>query len=589
MEHAYCLALENGVYKLGDLNLMLNNRDDVAYPPTDPLNPTRPYITGALRQEVTAENQTRSFLLYIPPRYPISGGGLFLYPDNGVSCEACLESWKALADETGTALIILEAQSDGWSKRDIQREVAYSEAVFKRAIARVYFSMNESTYYIMGLGAGAYVAAAYGLLNSSVFSCILADGDYHLDARLLGQLAEVPSDRDETCSKLDVVMPAWLVERKAASGGAVLEALQKANATQDRGLQNDYAAVYQQNPCVCQGDLDALPISQVCFTDAQKAAQFPAGELHRQMLLFALGFKRWLGIGNGSFRPARTEEDMGLRRFEAEIDGRLREWLFYEPTAYKKDPAQKRPLLLAIHGYSCTGKLFAENSQWHTVAQRRNFFVVYVSAFPSNLNFGGHTVPLPTWNAVGMQAEADDVGYIAEVLRRIRENYPVDSERIYVSGHSNGSLMTQRLMAEMPATFAAFAPQGAQFHMALTGNREEAARRNIPSDGIIRPVWLMMGSEDIGDQDKIEPGNANDLFLEMMCRLNRLNREEAQYLENGKYQTWTFPNAQGVPLLRFTGIQDTPHSFSPEMAQMYWDQFLCHFRRKADGSIAYVL
>ena len=37
------------------------------------------------------------------------------------------------------------------------------------------------------------------------------------------------------------------------------------------------------------------------------------------------------------------------------------------------------------------------------------------------------------------------------------------------------------------------------------------------------------------------------------------------------------------------GIADTPHTFTQEFAQIYWDQFLCRFRRLSDGSIQYTL
>lgn len=46
-------------------------------------------------------------------------------------------------------------------------------------------------------------------------------------------------------------------------------------------------------------------------------------------------------------------------------------------------------------------------------------------------------------------------------------------------------------------------------------------------------------------------------------------------------------NAERVPLVKFTGITDTPHTYTPEFAQLYWDTFFCHFRRKSDGTIIY--
>ena len=70
---------------------------------------------------------------------------------------------------------------------------------------------------------------------------------------------------------------------------------------------------------------------------------------------------------------------MRLHRFTAEIDNSQHEWFVYEPTALRA--GKLPPLVLAIHGYSCTGELFAENSGWHELAERRGFLLVYVSAF----------------------------------------------------------------------------------------------------------------------------------------------------------------------------------------------------------------
>lgn len=585
----FCLAIENGIYSLGDLNRMFLNKEKVNYPALDPKDPARPFITGKIRYETVCNGDLRSVLCYIPKRFPISGAGLFLLPDQGVSADECLEGfWRNLSEETNTALIILEARPGGWSREDIQSEVTYCEESFKRAISRVHFSLNEATYYIIGIGAGAYPAVTYGLLNSSLFSCVLADGDYHLAPKLMDQLAAIRSDHDPAASKLDVPMPVWLVDRDTSENDRVLTNYLRSAKAVDRGISVPLAKVWQQDARKIAGELDEVPIVEIRHTDKETATSVEKETLWREMVFFALERKRWLGIGNGSFRAARSWKDMGLKRFEGEYGGITREWFVYEPGAYRLDPEKKYPLLLAIHGYSCSGQLFAENTEWHAVGEKRDFFVLYVSALPSNASFDGCTVPLPTWNSIGLTAEADDVSYIRTVLDKVCMDYPIDAERIYVSGHSNGSLMTQRLMVEMPERFAAFAPQGASMFFNFR-SESDFHRWTIPNDGIVRPVWLMMGSDDIGDRDEIADGNSNDLFISRMCFVNGIDRKKEQILENGKYTTHSYLSSQGIPLVRFTSIRNTPHSFTHEFAQIYWNEFLCHFRRKEDLTIEYTV
>ena len=98
MKREYCLDIDSNVYTLGDLNMFLDNKEPISYPAVDSQNPTKPFFTGSIRQEVEIDGIARSFLLYIPQHYPISGAGIFLYPDDNVSAEDYLENsgWKRL-------------------------------------------------------------------------------------------------------------------------------------------------------------------------------------------------------------------------------------------------------------------------------------------------------------------------------------------------------------------------------------------------------------------------------------------------------------------------------------------------------------
>ena len=321
MKREYCLDIDGNVYTLGDLNMFLNNKEPISYPAVDSQNPTKPFFTGSIRQGVEIDGIARSFLLYIPQHYPISGAGIFLYPDDDVSAEDYLENsgWKPVAEQTNAALIVLESRSGGWDKKDVQSEISYSEAVFKKSIARVYFSMNEATYYCMGFGNGAYVAAAYAMLNSALIAAVALDGDYDLHPDLMAQLRSIRSDREANKSKLDVAMPAWLIGKATP----LLDSLKRAADASDEQLYNDAAYIYRQNLKQYFDQPNGLPMVEIWHTEPGRWNP-EADEKYRRMAEFALRFKRWLSIPEDMVEQAEEYRNI-LVEAVAENDEELME------------------------------------------------------------------------------------------------------------------------------------------------------------------------------------------------------------------------------------------------------------------------
>lgn len=68
-----------------------------------------------------------------------------------------------------------------------------------------------------------------------------------------------------------------------------------------------------------------------------------------------------------------------------------------------------------------------------------------------------------TWNAIhccayAMRKKADDIGFISAVIDQIVRDYPADPDRIYMTGMSNGGMMTHRIGRELSKKVAAIAP-----------------------------------------------------------------------------------------------------------------------------------
>lgn len=61
MKREYCLDIDGNVYTIGDLNMFLDNKEPISYPATDSQNPTRPFFTGTIRQEVEV-NRRKAFV-----------------------------------------------------------------------------------------------------------------------------------------------------------------------------------------------------------------------------------------------------------------------------------------------------------------------------------------------------------------------------------------------------------------------------------------------------------------------------------------------------------------------------------------------
>ena len=73
---------------------------------------------------------------------------------------------------------------------------------------------------------------------------------------------------------------------------------------------------------------------------------------------------------------------------------------------------------------------------------------------------------------------------VIEILDKVRENYPVDSRRVYVMGMSLGGYGTWDIITRRPTTFAAAVP--------ICGGGDASKASLIAKT----PIWAFHGDED---------------------------------------------------------------------------------------------
>ena len=137
------------------------------------------------------------------------------------------------------------------------------------------------------------------------------------------------------------------------------------------------------------------------------------------------------------------KEESRLETAQIHHGGILRSFHYYVPArtgAVKK----KRPLLIALHGGGKDqGAEYGSRVNYHEMAEKYGFIVVYPDGINGKWNDGRNAIP-----AEDGGTEADDVGFLSAVIDVFSERYDIDPHRVFMEGTSNGGMMTYRFMCE---------------------------------------------------------------------------------------------------------------------------------------------
>lgn len=111
------------------------------------------------------------------------------------------------------------------------------------------------------------------------------------------------------------------------------------------------------------------------------------------------------------------------------------------------------PLVIALHGGGGNGATMVP--RWRDLAEREGL----VTVFPEGV---GRTARMGTWNAEGccgyaMTENSADIAFVAAIIDRMIASGTVDADRVYVTGMSNGGMMTHRIAIALSDRIAAAA------------------------------------------------------------------------------------------------------------------------------------
>jgi len=136
------------------------------------------------------------------------------------------------------------------------------------------------------------------------------------------------------------------------------------------------------------------------------------------------------------------------------VDGVQRQALVFAPAPVLTTNAQPIPLVFAFHGHGGTAKAAAQVMHLQTLWP--GAIIVYPQGLktPSQVDPQGN---FPGWQVRAGQAGLNDrdLKFFDAMLATLRQKFPVDHERIYATGFSNGAIFTYLLWAERGKALAA--------------------------------------------------------------------------------------------------------------------------------------
>lgn len=161
--------------------------------------------------------------------------------------------------------------------------------------------------------------------------------------------------------------------------------------------------------------------------------------------------------GCGTTTVAAGEERVTLQSGGAE------RWYFrHVPSAHDSD--EPVPLILDLHGYQEGAEVHKANSQLGELGDEEGF----VTLTPHGPGQG----PVPMWDT---RPDGVDVAFVADLLDEAERSLCIDLARVYVTGLSNGAMMTSALACAFGDRIAAVAPVAG-----VTAIEDCAAERPIP-------------------------------------------------------------------------------------------------------------
>jgi polyhydroxybutyrate depolymerase len=203
--------------------------------------------------------------------------------------------------------------------------------------------------------------------------------------------------------------------------------------------------------------------------------------------------------GCGLFRT-----DLGVEGIDVEwidVDGQDgRTALVVAPAARGEDPSPAGPLpvVVVLHGLGGTAEEMATMAGWPVAARDLGFLAVFPEGVSESWNAGGCCGRAMEWGV-------DDVGMLDALLTQLVQEHGADPERVYLTGYSNGAMMSHLYACRRPERVLGMASvAGTNFSDCRPGETVDVMQVSGSEDPVIPVLGGESSLENVGRVPSVE-------------------------------------------------------------------------------------
>ena len=499
--------------------------------------------------------------------------------------------WIELAEKDG-AVLVMPLAEHGWSNEefsmipDIYNETRqkFKSKTGESIPGREGFLWCwETLVYLVGYEEGAVYAgnvtvaypnrfAGVALINGvpDNYEAGTASSDHWL-------VREVSSDYQMTNQEIPVCL--WMFANNEALTKEAVTYFSKINQISTSFIHSEYADIATKLYENTEEEAWQIRVSVGDFSTTPRLAKTIFHEFFEK-------FIRWKNSPDGTLKPHLCKTDFYRSEYydhaSVTVNNITYDYHTYLPGGKYRKVAAELPVVFSVHGRGEPAWIFSTKNGWERLAEETGEFLVVLPDSPQNMWF----------------FDRDHEVYGA-IIDRLSRDYAIDRSRVYLTGFSNGGMMTRWMGIHHPELFAAISSWNAPTFIAPPVNTPYAESFDeILAAGYEQPCLIYVGDKD----EKVPLWEDTDNFLLHMLQVNHCSIQpvdprnpmkyqpdevldqnnyytmENHYTDGDRFHTFLYHNQEGHGRVALSLMKNMPHGAVYDQSRAAWE-FLKQFRR----------